>query len=224
MIPDAEGLFSEIVNQLDEPGCRKLAAFTEKNAPAYARYIGGMIIFKLKNRGYRVISMRLVFLLKMLRLLPVLYFNKDNWNLLLLIRKYLYKVFNRDPLKPKVTLGLKTGLLVIAMIITAQCTQKELDLYEYDQLHNPIRAEMARSRPKTRKGRKLKPEYNEIMRNFGFQKKQDKYYRHGAKKWLLARVVCASVTAAAKRLNISWEQLSKDIRGFDIAMGYSRKK
>ena len=224
VIPKAEKLFSDIITQLDQSGCRKVSEVINANVTTYAHTIGRVAALTLQKKRYSVIVNQLVLLLKILRLLPFFIFNKDVWNLMTSIRGYIVESFNRNPSKPEITLGIKTGVLIIATTIAAQFSLKNIDPYKYDRNNSPLRAEMALSRPKTRKGRKLKSEYNKMLRDLGFKRSFDKYYTYGAKKWLLARVICPSAAEAAKRLQISWEQLYKDLTEFDIAMGYPRGK
>jgi hypothetical protein len=221
-IPKAENLFNDIVENLRRPGCRKITEMVKKGGNGFAKSVGRMTAFYVQKKRYHLAVARLLFLLKVLKLSPFLIFSRDVWNLVLRVRTYIVEVFNRNPKNPKVTMGANSVTLIVAVVIAAQLLERNIDPYEYDRIHNPFRAEMAVSRPTTREGRKLKTKYNKSLKDLGFQKSFDKHYTYGAKKWLLARVICPSAAEAAKRLQISWEQLYKDLTEFDIAMGYPR--
>jgi hypothetical protein len=224
VIPKAKTLFNAIIEDLKKPGCKKISSITHVGVMSYTNILGRMTTLYIEKKRYRLAMIRLAFLLKILSLLPSLILSKDLWNLLISVHSYIIEVFNRDPSNPRVKIGINTVVLSMAVVTAAQFSERNIDPYEHDQIHNPLRAEMALSRPRTREGRKLKTSYNKALRDLGFQKKFDKHYKYGAKKWLLARVICSTVTEAAMQLNMNWEQLYKDLVEFDKAMGYPRGK
>lgn len=116
VIPKAEKLFSDIITQLDQPGCRKVSEVINANVTTYAHTIGRVAALNLQKKRYSFTVNQLVLLLKILRLLPFFIFNKDVWNLMISIRGYIVESFNRNPSKPEITLGMKTGVLIIATV------------------------------------------------------------------------------------------------------------
>ena len=74
MIPNAERLFDDVVQQLDTPGCRKVSEVINANVTTYARSVGRVAMLNLQKKRYSLTINRLVFLLKVLVLLPLLVF------------------------------------------------------------------------------------------------------------------------------------------------------
>jgi hypothetical protein len=83
-------------------------------------------------------------------------------------------------------------------------------------------ADVVIKRPKTKEGRKMKPQYNKVLSEY--PKHTDKFYLNNARKWLLARVKYNSVAVAARELNLSEDNFRKDLfeKNWDEIMGYSK--
>jgi hypothetical protein len=206
MIPEAEHPFENIITQLDTTGCQKLEKkrLFDKALSSYAQ-----------RKSHPLLRL----LPRILLLLPSFLLNRDFRKLYILIQDFILNVFNRDADNPK-TLGshwLRLGILQYARFCHAG-----IGPYEFDEKHRPLSAQVALIRPKTEQGRKAKLIYDEYMRKY--KKHPDKYYKNGARKWLLARVICKGVTEAEKVLNMDPGQLHKDLyqEPWDKVMGYQK--
>ncbi len=214
MIPKAEPLFDNIVDLLNTRGCQKILNMIDKKGEKFAIAFGKFIALYLQKKWYA----RLFLAPRFLIVMPTFLFNRDIHKLAKLIRQFTIQVYNRDPDRPRVK---GSPWLFIAIVTAARFCHAKIDPYGHDRQHRPLSAEVALIRPKTVEGRAAKSKYDKAMKKF--KKYTDKYYRNGARKWLLARVICSTLAiAAGEQLNIDPAQLSKDLIPYDEAMGYQR--
>lgn len=127
MIPRAKTLFDDIIGHLGKPGCRKISEKINENARSFARTLSKITGLYLQKKRFQLALARLTLLLKMSRLLPFL-FGRDFCNLFLLVRRFIVEVFNRDPEKPKITTGTRTGVLIFAVTIARKTSASTLEL------------------------------------------------------------------------------------------------
>lgn len=206
MMPKAEHPFDTILTQLDTSGCQKLA----KN--------------KLFDKALSLYTQRkrhslLRLLPRILLVLPSFLLNRDFRKLYILIQEFIFNVYNRDSDNPKI---LGSHWLRLGILHYARFCHAGIGPYEYDEKHRPLSAQVALIRPKTKQGRKAKLNYDKNMKKYN--KHPDKYYRNGARKWLLARVICKNVAEAEKLLNMHPGQLRKELykEPWDEVMGYQK--
>ena len=208
MIPKAESLFDCILKQLKSSGCQKLTkkSLFKKLLSLYTR----------KQHFLQIWTW-----LKIIVLLPFFLGNRDFRELYRLIQNFVIQVYNRDPDNPRI---LGSHILQIAILHYAQfCCDFTQGPYEHDQQYRPLSAEVARIRPKTKRGRAEKVRYDHALQ--GYKRRQDKYYRNGARKYLMARVICKTVTDAANKLDIDYDTLRKELyeEHWDGVMGYQKR-
>jgi hypothetical protein len=94
MIQNAEKLFDEIINQLERPGCKRLYNVTASHWQTFAHSLGKILTYQLYNKRSYLMYERVIFLIKLIKLLPILLINRDNRNLVSLINNYIVNVFN----------------------------------------------------------------------------------------------------------------------------------
>lgn len=204
MIPKAEPIFDDILKRLQSPGCQKLE---KKNL------FNKFLSLSVQKRHY----LRLRILPRILLMLPSFLTNRDFRELCTLIQVFVIQVYNRDPDNPKIC---GSHILRIAILHYAKFCNSGIGPYEYDQKYRPLSAEVAKTRPKTTKGRAEKTQYDHAMK--GYKKRTDKYYRNGAHKFLLARVICNTVAEAANKLDMDYDTLRGEFydEPWDDIMGY----
>ncbi len=204
MIPKAEPIFDSILNQLETPGCQKLE---KKNL--FDKFLS----LYTQRRHF----LRLRILPRIVVMLPCFLSNRDFRALYRLIQQFITQVYNRDPDNPRI---LGSHILRIAILHYAKLCNSGQGPYEYDQQYRPLSAEVAKIRPKTNPGRAAKRQYDHAMN--GYKKRTDKYYRNGAHKYLLGRVICSSVSEAESKLNLDPGQLHTEYyrEPWDDIMGY----
>ena len=204
MIPKAEPIFDNILKQLQSPGCQKLE---KKNL--FDKFLS---LYVQKRH-----CLRLRILPRILFMLPNFLTNRDFRELFKLIQIFIIQVYNRDPENPRIC---GSHILRVAILHYAKFCNSGIGPYEYDQQYRRLSAEVARTRPKTKKGRAIKPQYDHAMK--GYKKRTDKYYRNGARKFLMARVICNTVAEAANKLKMDYDTLRGELydEPWDDIMGY----
>jgi hypothetical protein len=219
-IPKAESLFDEIVRQFDSKGCLKLSNIPKERRENLAKVFGKYTAQKFAQRRLAFLSLAPQFFPLLFTIFSNLVSNRDVYKLYKLMRKFIKEVYNLNPDKPKIN---GTQLFNSAIFIAAEFCHMKMGPYEYDEIHSPLRAEMARIRPRTIEGRKKKVEYDKVISNY--LKHTDKYYLNSARKWLYARVLCKSVAEAERKLGLSLGRLNKELYAepWDLVMGYNKR-
>lgn len=216
MIPKAGKLFDAILDQLESEGVKEFRRLRDKFSKVWTILWSKYMCLTLKKRWYARFLLVPIFLI-----FPGFLLRGDCVKLTKLIYAFILEVFNRDPQKPKVKFKPTLGL---AILNTALFVQLGTGPYEYDKLFRPLSADINKTRPSTREGRAIKPNYDTYMRQF--EKHTDKYYITGAKRWLMARVICLSVAEAERRLNLALGDLNKyfNREPWDKAMGFQKAR
>ena len=221
MIPESEPLFDDVINQIGASGCEKLSNML-RNKDKGLRYKADKVLglyfrSSIEGKWYA----RLLLLPLALLSVPNGLFNRDCWRLRTKIQRFVMETYNRDLKRPRVKWS---PWLYMAILMFAEFCHKKTGPYEYDRQHRPLSADIALIRPKTIEGRAAKSKYDKAMEKF--EKHMDKYYLNGARKWLLARVICRSVAEAQNRLGLDPGQLYKELNKepWDEAMGYQKAR
>ena len=213
---NAEKRFDELVLKFSSKRFQRFYEKVDHKKPKLADAIGKYIINNL-DQNKKGPSFRLW--LQIMFLTPDILMNIDFFTLFKHIHYFIRDIFNRDPANPKI---IGSPWLYYAIMTATKLTHVKIDPYEYDKIHRPISAEIALVRPRTQEGRKIKRQYDAVMKRF--MKITDKYYRNGARKWAHARVLCSSVAQAETDLGIAQGELHKFLykEPWDIAMGYRK--
>lgn len=207
MIPKAEPIFDDILKQLKSPGCQKLE---KKNL--FDKFLS----LYVQKRHF----LRLRILPRIIFMLPSFLTNRDFRKLYRLIQLFVIQVYNRDPDNPRIR---GSHILRIAILHYARFCNSGIGPHEYDQQYRPLSAEVAKTRPTTTKGRAAKTQYDHAMKRY--KKRTDKYYRNGARRFLMARVICNTVAEAANKLDMDYDTLRGELydEPWDDIMGYWKR-
>jgi hypothetical protein len=220
-LPKAEPLFDEIIRQLESKGCSKLSNLPKEKQKNLAKVYGKYVALKFAKKRFAFLSLTPQFFTMLFTIVPNFLSNRDIYRFYKLMRKFILEVYNQNPEKPRIK---GTQMFHSAILLAAEFCHMKMGPYEYDEIHSPMRVEMARIRPRTIEGRKKRVEYDKALAKY--LKHTDKYYVNSARKWLYARVLCKSVAEAERKLGMSLGRLNKELyeEPWDLVMGYNKKK